>query len=142
MKQILSIILILAFILTGVINYTCAKESTNTTDNKNNLTVDEVDIGPYMSKMQREIKTNWNPPNIKTTKHVVLLYKINKDGTVPKSEILKSSGSKKMDASALEALNKSTPFSPLPKKFKGDNIDVQFTFDYNVHKNMSEDFRN
>ncbi len=47
-----------------------------------------------------------------------------------------------MDASALEALNKSAPFPPLPKKFKGDNIDVQFTFDYNVHKNMSEDFRN
>lgn len=142
MKKILSISLILAFILTGVINYTFAKESTNTTDNKNNLTVEEVDFGPYMSKMQREIKANWNPPNIKTTKHVVLLYKINKDGTVPKSEILKSSGSKKMDASALEVLNKSAPFPPLPKKFKGDNIDVQFTFDYNVHKNMSEDFRN
>ena len=48
-----------------------------------------------MSKMQKEIKANWNPPKIKTTRHVVLLYKINKDGTVPKSEILKSSGSKK-----------------------------------------------
>ena len=48
-----------------------------------------------------------------------------------------------MDASVLEALNKSAPFSPLPKKnIKGNSVDVQFTFDYNVHKNMSEDFRN
>lgn len=138
MKKILAIILILTFILTGLTGYTYAQQS----EKQNNLQVEEVDFGPYMSKMQREIKANWNPPNIKTTKHVVLLYKINKDGTVPKSEILKSSGSKKMDASALEALNKSAPFPPLPKKFKGDNIDIQFTFDYNVHKNMSEDFRN
>ncbi len=39
-----------------------------------------------------------------------------------------------MDASVLEALNKSAPFSPLPKKYKGNSVDVQFTFDYNVHK--------
>ncbi len=138
MKKVLSTILILTVILTGVWNYSNAQQPKK----QNTLQVEEVDFGPYMSKMQKEIKANWNPPKIKTTKHVVLLYKINKDGTVPKSEILKSSGSKKMDASALEALNKSAPFSPLPKKYKGTSVDVQFTFDYNVHKNMSEDFRN
>lgn len=138
MKKVLSTILILTVILTGAWNYSNAQQ----TEKHNTLQVEEVDFGPYMSKMQKEIKANWNPPNIKTTKHVVLLYKINNDGTVPKSEILKSSGSKKMDASALEALNKSAPFSPLPKKYKGTSVDVQFTFDYNVHKNMSEDFRN
>ena len=52
MKKVLSTILILTVILTGVWNYSNAQQP----EKQNTLQVEEVDFGPYMSKMQKEIK--------------------------------------------------------------------------------------
>ena len=86
----------------------------------------------YMLDMQKRIKLNWKPSKENVSKNVTLLYSINKDGSLKRYSVLKSSGNTKMDESAVEALKKSFPFKPLPKDFKGEYIDVQFTFDYNV----------
>ena len=32
----------------------------------------------------------------------------------------------------LDAVKLTAPFRPLPPDFRGDNVDIQFTFDYNV----------
>ena len=70
------------------------------------------------------------------------MYSLDRKGNVKKCSVLKSSGLKKTDEAAKDALYKSAPFGNLPAEYKGKSVDVQFTFDYNVHKNMSEDFRN
>lgn len=95
--------------------------------------VDNPEIfSAYMRDMQRRIKLNWEPPKEDVSKNVTLLYSINKDGSLKRYSVLRSSGSRKMDKSAVEALKKAAPFRPLPEDFKGEYVDVQFDFDYNV----------
>ncbi len=92
----------------------------------------EPDFGPYMRELQRKIKLNWDPPKGNESKRVVLLFKIAKDGRLLSCRVLKSSGLQSADAAALKAVELTAPFKPLPADYKGQNIDIQFTFDYNV----------
>ena len=94
----------------------------------------EADFGPYMSKIQKDIKKNWNPPKGNESAQVVVLFSIYKDGHVGKDiKILKSSGKKTVDIAATDAIQKTSPFEPLPQQFSGEKVDIQFSFDYNVY---------
>lgn len=92
----------------------------------------EPDFGPYMRDLQRRIKMNWNPPKGNESKRVVLLFKIAKDGRLLSCSVFKSSGLPSADKAAIDAVKLTAPFKPLPAEFKGQSIDIQFTFDYNV----------
>ena len=92
----------------------------------------EPDFGPYMRDLQRRIKLNWDPPKGNESKRVVLLFKIAKDGRLLSCRVHKSSGMPSADQAALKAVELTAPFRPLPAEFKGQSIDIQFTFDYNV----------
>lgn len=92
----------------------------------------EPDFGPYMRDLQRRIKMNWDPPKGNESKRVVLLFKIAKDGRLLNCSVFKSSGLPNADNAALNAVKLTAPFRPLPAEFKGQSIDIQFTFDYNV----------
>lgn len=92
----------------------------------------EPDFGPYMRELQRRIKMNWDPPKGNESKRVVLLFKIAKDGRLLSCRVSKSSGLPSADQAALKAVELTAPFRPLPADFKGQSIDIQFTFDYNV----------
>lgn len=92
----------------------------------------EPDFGPYMRELQRRIKMNWNPPKGNESKRVVLLFKIAKDGRLLSCSVFKSSGLPGADNAAINAVKLTAPFKPLPAEFKGQSIDIQFTFDYNV----------
>lgn len=92
----------------------------------------EPDFGPYMRELQRRIKMNWEPPKGNESKRVVLLFKIAKDGRLLSCSVFKSSGLPNADKAALNAVQLTAPFRPLPAEFKGSSIDIQFTFDYNV----------
>ena len=75
---------------------------------------------------------NWEPPKGNESKRVVLLFKIAKSGRMLSCRVLKSSGLPAADQAALRAVELTAPFRPLPAEFKGQSIDIQFTFDYNV----------
>ena len=92
----------------------------------------EPDFGPYMRELQRRIKLNWDPPKGNESKTVVLLFKIAKDGRLISCRVNKSSGLPSADQAALKAVELTAPFRPLPADFKGQSIDIQFTFDYRV----------
>lgn len=92
----------------------------------------EPDFGPYMRELQKRIKMNWDPPKGNESKRVVLLFKIAKDGRLLTCRVSKSSGLPSADQAALKAVELTAPFRPLPADFKGQSIDIQFTFDYNV----------
>lgn len=94
--------------------------------------VREPDFGPYMRELQRRIKMNWDPPKGNESKRVVLLFKIAKDGRLLSVRVFKSSGLPNSDRAALNAVELTAPFKPLPADFRGASIDIQFTFDYNV----------
>ncbi len=92
----------------------------------------EPDFGPYMRELQRRIKLNWDPPKGNESKTVVLLFKIAKDGRLLSSKVHRSSGLPSADQAALKVVELTAPFRPLPADFKGQSIDIQFTFDYRV----------
>lgn len=95
--------------------------------------VKEPDFGPYMRELQRRIKMNWEPPKGNESKRVVLLFKIAKDGKLLSVSVFKSSGLQNVDQAAINAVKVAAPFRALPAEYKGQNIDIQFTFDYNVY---------
>lgn len=92
----------------------------------------EPDFGPYMRELQRRIKRNWDPPKGNESKRVVLIFKVSKDGRLKSLRVYKSSGVVEADKAAINAVELTAPFSPLPPEYKGSDIDIQFTFDYNV----------
>ena len=94
--------------------------------------IKEPNFGPYMSELSRRIKANWDPPRGDESKRVVLLFTIAKDGRLLNVKVVKSSGTPAADKAALAAVELTAPFRPLPSEFRGSNIDIQFTFDYNV----------
>jgi len=92
----------------------------------------EPDFGPYMRELQRKIKRRWNPPRGNKSKRVVLLFKLSKDGRLLDLKVHTASGQPESDRAAVEAVKAAAPFRPLPPEYRGDDIDIQFTFDYNV----------
>lgn len=94
--------------------------------------IKEPDFGPYMRELQRRIKMNWEPPKGNESKRVVLLFKIARDGRLISHRVYKSSGLPAADRAAMHAVELTAPFKPLPPDYRGDSVDIQFTFDYNV----------
>ncbi len=94
--------------------------------------IKEPDFGPYMRELQRRIKRRWNPPRGNRSKRVVLMFKVSKDGRLLSLSIHTSSGNPGSDRSAINAVKSAAPFRPLPPEYRGNDIDIQFTFDYNV----------
>ncbi len=142
MKKLLTTICIGLFLLGSNSFVFAIEESATDQQNQKNIseqTAPAPDFGPYMRSMQRKIKSNWNPPSAKTSNKVVLLYSLDRKGNVKKCSVLKSSGLKKTDEAAKDALYKSAPFGNLPAEYKGKSVDVQFTFDYNVFGASTQD---
>ena len=94
--------------------------------------IKEPDFGPYMKELQRRIKMNWDPPKGNESKRVILLFTIARDGRLLNIKVHRSSGLPAADKAAMDAVKLTAPFRPLPAEFKGNSVDIQFTFDYNV----------
>lgn len=93
---------------------------------------EKVNLKPYMTSVQKSIRANWNPPKSESSQHVKLSFKIFSDGSVSRLKVLESVGHKESDSAAIAAVEKSTPFPPLPK-YAPQNVDIEFNLDYNVH---------
>jgi TonB family protein len=92
----------------------------------------DVDFGPYMANLQRNIKHSWHPPKGNESKRVVVLFKIHKNGQLTNLRIDHSSGLAIADQAALRAIETAAAnFHALPEG-ASDDVDIQFTFDYNV----------
>lgn len=88
--------------------------------------------GPYMRNLEQRIKRNWTPPKGDTSKRVVIVFSIGRDGRLLSSKVAKTSGVPLVDRAAMSAIELSAPFPPLPPEFKGQSVPIEFTFDYNV----------
>jgi TonB family protein len=91
----------------------------------------DVDFGPYMSDLQKRIKSAWLPPKGCESKRVIVVFKVHRDGALSNQRISHSSGVAVADQAALKALESAAPFRPLPAG-ASENMDIQFTFDCNV----------
>lgn len=94
--------------------------------------IQKVDWGPYMVDLEKRIKRNWNPPKGNSSKHTVVTFTVGRNGRVLSNKVTKSSGNPLVDKAAIDAIYLAAPFKPLPAGFKGESIDIKFTFNYNV----------
>ncbi len=92
----------------------------------------EPNFGPYIAELQRRIKNNWRPPSDSQTKRIVAVFSVGRAGNLVGITIKTSSGTPLADQAAIQAIQVSAPFKPLPPNYRGNTIDVLFTFDYNV----------
>ncbi len=101
--------------------------------------------GPYMADLHGRIKSAWFPPKGNESKRVVVQFKIGATGAVSDLKIYQPSDSPDANEAALKAIEKASPFLALPPEVlrirekdssvppsAKKNIDVLFSFDYNV----------
>ena len=92
----------------------------------------ENNLNIYLKDLHKRIKSNWAPPR-GFTRQVEVLFRLRRDGHVAFIKIVKSSSEPAADASAAKAVSLATKKgSPLPVDFAADNLDVMYTFKYNV----------
>lgn len=90
------------------------------------------DFGPYMSSIQRSIKSHWTPPKLNTTKHVTVVFKVDSQGGVSDVRLNEKVDDEKANEEALAAVRATGKLPPLPEG-SPDSVDILFHFDYNVH---------
>ena len=92
----------------------------------------QIDFTKNMKEINRKIKKNWHPPKVLPKKSTVVEFGVNKKGVVTAAAVSESCGDPDIDKLAVEAVEKSSPFKPLPKEFKGDGVRIRFKFDFDA----------
>lgn len=95
----------------------------------------DVDFRPYMVAMQKTIKDRWAPPKMRHGGETKVAFKVNTTGEISDVRITKSSGSVRLDSAALKAL-RGLQLQALPQKSPA-SVDIDFTFDYKLHRKRS-----
>jgi len=91
---------------------------------------EQIDFTDYMHYMQKEIKKEWTPTKKIPEKPTVVMFGLSKKGEILETAIIESCGDPELDEAAKKAIEKAGPFKPLPKKFKGEAVRVNFKFDF------------
>jgi TonB family protein len=93
------------------------------------------DWGPYAAEMVRRIKLHWEIPALARLGwkgKVTIRFFILADGRVEGARIVSPSGVPPFDFAALQAIQKSSPFRPLPTDLGSPREGVSVTFFYNI----------
>ncbi len=94
--------------------------------------MDKNVLDNYIKQIEEPIKMNWTPPLGSNLKKASVKFTINKDGELIKNRIYESSYMDDFDMSALDAIEMSKPFPPLPEALERETLDIIFTFDFNI----------
>lgn len=93
---------------------------------------------PYMANLEKDIKVNWHPPHQEKNDYIVVMFLVEKDGNLKDLKITEPSKNTEANKAALDAVEKTAPFKPLPKEFTGKSVPIEFSFDYNVLNNEQD----
>lgn len=81
----------------------------------------------YTGAILKKIRRYWQDSNVNVLR-AVAYFKIEKDGTVSKLKIHKSSKNATFDKNALRAIELASPFPPLPDGYEENSLGVYFEF--------------
>ncbi len=88
----------------------------------------------YVAAVRRRVSSNWLQstvnPTVQSAPRAVIDFEILRDGTIVNVQVMQSSGYPSVDASAVRAIEASSPLSPLPGGYSGSNVNVEFWFDF------------
>lgn len=84
----------------------------------------------YMKGLVQKIGDNWSPPGAGPvgTREVLVTFTILRDGSVRGTEINHGSGDPFYDLAARRAVQRSTPFPPLPPGYPDETMTIHFSF--------------
>ena len=84
----------------------------------------------YIAALQKKVYSNWHPLrySLKNIKQPVIFFSIDRNGKVKNPEIREKSGIDSLDRSALSAIIDLKQMPPLPAGFRGDSLDILYTF--------------
>ena len=95
------------------------------------------DFVRYIGAMMNRLRYNWYMMIPEMARRgekgrVIVIFTIIRNGTVQNLRVVASSKVEVLDRAATAAIKASDPFAPLPADFKGDHIDLQLDFLYNI----------
>jgi len=79
------------------------------------IDLDAGDAGAYLDRVERRILAVWRLPEKLNGRKVILRMHLERSGRVSNVRVEKSSGDKKFDDSAIEAVRTASPFPPVPE---------------------------
>lgn len=100
-----------------------------------------VDYAPYVKEINQKVRNSWQVPERKKFEEhaknqkdlpVQIALFLNKDGTVKKNVILKSSKIKALDDSAINAIKHAMPFEPFPENFFNEELIIILNFNFSL----------
>ena len=97
-----------------------------------------ADFKPYLTRILAIVRTNWKrviPESVRSGAlhgRTTVEFIITRDGQIPKMVTASSSGSDPLDRAAVAGLSMSNPLPPLPEDYKGFQVRLAFSFDYNM----------
>jgi TonB family protein len=97
-----------------------------------------VDFKPYLIRVLATVRRNWFaviPESARMGRRgrVTLQFSVDRSGKVPKLVIAMPSGAEALDRAAVAGISASVPFPPLPNEFKGTQVVLQLSFQYNMN---------
>jgi len=86
----------------------------------------------YINLVLTKVNNNWLDPLPTTKAHltVTVYFRILRSGKINDLKVENSSGSPVFDQAAVQAINLSEPFPPLPDDYKSDFLGVHFEFEH------------
>ncbi len=97
-----------------------------------------ADFKPYLERVLAIVRANWQrvtPEGVRAGRlrgRSVINFIINRDGSIAKITIAEPSGVTQLDVASSTSLVMSNPLPQLPPEFKGYQVKLAFTFDYNM----------
>ncbi len=93
-------------------------------------------FGWYVDIIKRTVSQNWYKqladPNASMGHSVVVTFTVHRDGSVTDPRIAQSSGVPSLDTSAIQAVERTNAFGPLPAGYAGSSVSVAYTFTYDA----------
>ena len=96
-------------------------------------TQQRLDMRNYFAEIKRRVKRNWNPKYSLEDHTTVVSFAIQRNGQISFLKIRRTSGSQTVDREALEAVQKSGPFDPLPTNYPSEMLNVEFNFNIYIY---------
>ena len=92
-----------------------------------------IDFGPWLRRFVAQIRRNWFVPYaaMSLRGHVVLSFKVHRDGSITDLQIMQPSSIDAFTHSAFNAIKLTNPTVPLPLEFPDENAPFIVTFYFN-----------
>jgi TonB family protein len=89
-----------------------------------------ADYNQYLTQLKRRVESVWKfPDGVSGVHKVAILFTLDRAGRLVQSEVLESTDTR-MNASAVEAMKRASPFAPIPERLKdlaNTPLRMQFT---------------